>query len=118
MEAERWASCMQDLDNFKKEVLLMSRICHPNVISLRAARVLPPGEHTHLCSSLSRPVATLLNAGTSYTAAMHVRFVLNCCRLHAGDAAGGRQHRSHAASAGVQSPLCAWKQGLLVMIWS
>lgn len=34
---------MQDLDNFRKEVYLMSRVNHPNVVPLVAARVLPPG---------------------------------------------------------------------------
>lgn len=59
---------MQDLDNFKKEVLLMSRICHPNVISLRAARVLPPGGCTHSAFWPGH-----LEDASSCTAAMHAR---------------------------------------------
>ena len=38
------ALSMQDLDSFRKEIALMSRVAHPNVVSLVAARVLPPGE--------------------------------------------------------------------------
>lgn len=36
---------VQDLDNFRKEVYLMSRVKHPNVVQLLAGRVLPPGEY-------------------------------------------------------------------------
>ncbi|CAL5221159.1 g3298 [Coccomyxa viridis] len=32
----------EDLDNFRKEVSLMSRVAHPHVVSLLAAHVLPP----------------------------------------------------------------------------
>ncbi|CAK0781962.1 hypothetical protein CVIRNUC_005517 [Coccomyxa viridis] len=32
----------QDLDNFRREISLMSRMAHPNVVSLLAACVLPP----------------------------------------------------------------------------
>ncbi|CAL8468340.1 g7880 [Coccomyxa elongata] len=35
-------STAQDLDNFRKEVSLMSRVAHPNVVRLLAAHVLPP----------------------------------------------------------------------------
>jgi hypothetical protein len=38
---------MQDLDNFRKEISLMSRVAHPNIVSLLAARVLPPGKPNH-----------------------------------------------------------------------
>ena len=42
-EGNRPFSYTQDLDNFRKEIALMSRISHPNVVRLTAARVLPPG---------------------------------------------------------------------------
>lgn len=36
-------SVRQDLDNFRKELRLMAAVDHPNVVSLLAAHVLPPG---------------------------------------------------------------------------
>lgn len=41
---------VQDLDHFRKEVFLMSRVAHPNVVRLLAARVLPPGCLRHMHS--------------------------------------------------------------------
>ena len=75
----------------------MSRIAHPNVMALRAARVLPPGALS--CLSLQHQGGPRMHMDQTgpCTPAQRKGCAGPCRRLHAGDAAGGGQPGHQAA---------------------